>query len=79
MSIILDLEPEIEPGLLALAEANSLSLAGYVHEIREREIGAGASAEPDPARNGPLAGSLFEMFAPVHGLLTDEEANESRG
>ena len=39
MSIILDLQPEIEQGLLALATARGVSLSDYVKEIITRQAG----------------------------------------
>ena len=70
MVITIDLQPEIERGLLAQAQAKGVSLTEYVQEIIARE--AGTDAAPDHASRGE-AQNLFELFAPVRGLLTDEE------
>ena len=61
MTITLDLQPEIEQGLLAQAQARGVSLKDYVQEIVERE----ASAIRTHARN------LVEVCAMVRGLADD--------
>ncbi len=70
MTITLDIQPEIERGLLAQAHARGLTLADYVKEIVVRQAraseGAGSASQNE-------AKSLFELFAPVRGLLTDDE------
>ena len=70
MLITIDLQPEVERGLLAQAQAKGVSLTDYVQEIVAREAHvceAAENASPAEAKN------LFELFAPVRGLLTDEE------
>ena len=70
MVITIDLQPEVERGLLAQAQAKGVSLTDYVQEIVAREARVCEAAE-----NASQAESknLFELFAPVRGLLTDEE------
>ena len=68
MVITIDLQPEIERGLLAQAQAKGVSLTDYVQEIVVREARVGEAAE-----NASEAKNLFELFTPVRGLLTDEE------
>lgn len=69
MTITLDLQPEIEKGLLAKAQARGVSLADYVTEIVARE--AQAEAEPTPP---PRTGqALIDVCAEVRGLLSDDE------
>jgi hypothetical protein len=69
MTIIIDLQPDIERGLLARAEAKGLSLADFAQEVLAREAvnSSVAHAPASTARN------LYELFSPVRGLLTDEE------
>ena len=68
MVITIDLQPEVERGLLAQAQAKGVSLTDYVQEIVAREAHVSEAAE-----NASGAKNLFELFAPVRGLLTDEE------
>ena len=68
MVITIDLQPEVERGLLAQAQAKGVSLKDYVQEIVAREARVSEAAE-----NAAEAKNLFELFAPVRGLLTDEE------
>jgi hypothetical protein len=69
LTITLNLQPEIEKGLLAQAEAKGVSLTDYVQEIVTREVHVSESAPASEAKN------LFDLFAPVRGLLTDEEVD----
>ena len=69
MTITLDLQPEVERGLLAQATARGVSLDDYVKEIVVRE----AHVSPDSA---PRTGQeLIDACAKVRGLLTDEEVD----
>jgi hypothetical protein len=68
MTITLDLQPEIERGLLA--QARGVSLRDYVQEIVTRE--AHVSPESLPRRTGQ---ELIDTCAKVRGLLTDEEVD----
>jgi hypothetical protein len=70
MTITLDLQPEIEKGLLAQATARGLSLGDFVKEIVVRE--AHVSPERLPRRTGQ---ELIDVCAKVRGLLTDEEVD----
>jgi hypothetical protein len=70
MTVTIELQPEIERGLLAQAQAKGLSLADYVREIVARQAQASEALEnPPPAEPK----NLYELFAPVRGLLTDDE------
>ena len=69
MTITLELQPEVEKGLLAQATARGMSLGEYVKEIVARE--AHVSAEP-ARRTGQ---DLIDACAKVRGLLTDEEVD----
>jgi hypothetical protein len=68
MTITIDLQPEIERGLAAQAQARGVSLADYVQEIVSREARV-SEATPAPLE----AKNLFDLFDPVRGLLSDEE------
>lgn len=68
MTINLDLQPEIESGLLAQAAARGLSLAEFVKEIVVRE--AQVSPGPTVKRTGQ---DLIDACAKVRGLLSNEE------
>jgi hypothetical protein len=70
MTITLNLQPEIEKGLLAQATARGVSLLDYVNEIVVRE--AHMAPEPPRQRTGQ---SLVDVCAKVRGLLTDEEVD----
>lgn len=71
MIITINLQPEIERGLLAQAQAKGISLTDYVQEIVAREAHAGQT-EPSlpPRRTGQV---LIDVCAEVRGLLTDDE------
>jgi hypothetical protein len=58
--------------------------AGVIHSMEEfvdsaiahlPHSPAGTEATPLPAANEPEAKNLFELFAPIRGLLTDEEVD----
>ena len=70
MTITLDLQPDIERGLLAQAQARGVSLSDYVQEIVVRE--AHVSPESLPRRTGQ---ELIDACSKVRGLLTDEEVD----
>jgi hypothetical protein len=70
MTITLDLQPDIERGLLARATARGLSLSDFVSEIVVRE--AHVTPEPQRRRTGQ---ELIDACAKVRGLLTDEEVD----
>ena len=71
MTLILDLEPEIEISLLALAQAKGVSLTDYAQEILAREAHV-SETEPtlQPRRTGK---ALIDVCAKIRGILTDEE------
>jgi hypothetical protein len=91
MTITLDLQPEIETGLLAQATARGVSLADYVKEIVVRE--AHASPETAPRHTGQdsidacgkvsskpaPAMDMVELFAPLRGLNIDFERDRDPG
>lgn len=71
MSLILDLQPEIEHSLLAQAQARGISLSDFAIEVlvhAARPLQANSDDAPEPK-----AGNLYELFAPIRGLLTDDE------
>ncbi len=69
MTITLDLQPDIERGLLAQAQAKGVSLAAFAQEVLAREAKA---AQPHPRPTG-TGQDLIDACAKVRGLLTDEE------
>jgi hypothetical protein len=71
MTITLDIQPEIEKGLLAQATARGVSLADYLQEIVARE----AYVASDPAPQQATGQQLVDACAKVRGLLTDEEVD----
>ena len=71
MAVTLNLQPEIERGLLAQAAARGLSLADYLQEIVVRQAYA-----PIESQHAPRTGqALIDACAKVRGLLTDEEVD----
>jgi hypothetical protein len=48
MNVTLNLNPEVEKGLLARARARGLSLDDYLQELVAREAGLPVAAEPRP-------------------------------
>ena len=74
MSLTIDLQPDMERGLLAQAQAKGVSLSDYAREILSRE--AATSELPTPLHGtATLAQNLYDLLAPVRGLLTDEEVD----
>ena len=71
MTITISLQPEIERGLLAQAQAKGISLTDYVQEIVAREARAGQTEPSLPPRRTGQA--LIDVCAEVRGLLTDDE------
>jgi hypothetical protein len=71
MTITLDLQPEIEEGLLAQATARGVSLVDYVKEIFVRE----AHVSLEPPRRQRTGQELIDVSGKVRGLLTDEEVD----
>ena len=70
MIIELNLQPEVEKGLLAKATARGVSLLDYVNEIVAREV----RGAPEPALR--RAGQdLVDACAELRGILTDEEVD----
>lgn len=71
MTITLDLQPEIEQGLLTQAQARGVSPTDYVREIVSRE--AHVSKAAAPPRTGQ---DLVDICARVRGLA--DELNITR-
>lgn len=67
MTLILDLQPDVERELASKAEASGLSLEAFAGRLLEEE----ARRRVDP-KAGP---SLLEASEMVRGLLTDEEVD----
>jgi len=71
VTITLDLQPDIEGGLLAQAQAKGISLAAFVQEVLARE----AKAVQQPPRRTGTDQDLIDACAKVRGVLTDEEVD----
>jgi len=67
MILTLDLQLEIERGLLAQAQAKGVSLTEYAQEILARE------AKPVGAHPRRTGQELIDACASIRGLLTDKE------
>jgi hypothetical protein len=70
MTIQLDLQPDVERGLLAQARLHGMTLQEYIQQIVTRE----AHRPPTASASRPAA-NLVELSEPVRGLLTDEEVD----
>lgn len=68
MTITLELQPDVEKGLLTQAHMHGVSLTEFAQEILRRE--AQVSPEPSRQRTGQ---DLIDACAKVGGLFTDEE------
>ena len=74
MTLTIDLQPDIERGLIARAQARGLSLSDYAQEILSRE--ASPQETPQQLQDSDLqATNLYDLFAPVRGLLTNDEVD----
>lgn len=71
MTITLDLQPEIENGLVAQAAARGVSLNEYVNEI----VMQGAHVVSPEAAHKRTGQELIDACAKVRGLLTDQEVD----
>jgi len=73
MTITLDLNPEIERGLLVQAQAHGVSLEQYVQEMVAREANNSLAAVTESP--GSKAENLVELFAnsPFKGLSMEFE------
>ena len=69
MVISLNLNPDIERGLLAKAQSKGISLSEFVEEIVMREA---RNFEKSSDRMGQ---ELLDIGARVRGLLTDDEVD----
>jgi hypothetical protein len=73
MTISFDLQPDIEEGLAAQAQAKGVSLAELVKEIIVRQ----ASNSLPEAASAPRTGrALVDVCAEIRGLLSDEEIDQ---
>jgi hypothetical protein len=72
MNVTLSLNPEVEKGLLARAQARGVSLDEYLQEVVAREAGLPAAAETCPSQkrfdnlsdlllNSPFAGANLDL------------------
>ena len=74
MTLTIDLQPDIERGLIARAQAKGLSLSDYAQEILSREASPQETL-PHLQNSAGQAANLYDLFAPVRGLLTNDEVD----
>ena len=72
MILMIDLQPDIERRLMARAQAKGVSLSDYAQEILSREA---TPLETPALLQDTAANNLYDLLAPVRGLLTDEEVD----
>lgn len=70
MTIVLDLPPDVEKGLLVQANAKGVSLNDFVDEIVRQQA---RQVQPEPTPDKRTGQALIDVCAKVRGLLTDEE------
>ena len=75
MTLTIDLQPEIERCLIAQAQARGVSLIDHAHQILAQASVVKISETPAATSEAPEAKNLYELFAPMRGLLTDEEVD----
>lgn len=75
MTLVIELQPDIERGLTARAQAKGVTLSDYAQEILSRE--ARPQVESPPVLQGTAlhATNLYDLFAPIRGLLSEEEVD----
>jgi hypothetical protein len=74
MTLVIDLQPDIERGLMARAQAKGVSLSDYAQEILSREA-MPVETPPHVQERAAQAANLYDLFASVRGLLTDDEVD----
>jgi predicted transcriptional regulator len=67
MTLSIDLQPDVERGLQALAEAKGVSLSAFAQEVLARE------ALPLQEKETRTGRELIEAGASIRGLFTDDE------
>ena len=75
MTLVIDLQPDVERGLIARAQAKGVSLSDFAREVLSREAVTPELSTVSPAQ-AAQAENLFDLFAPVRGLLTDKEIDQ---
>ena len=78
MTLTIDLQPDIERGLLARAQAKGVSLADFAQEVLAREAQPVEVLPVSPGQSS-AADNLFDLFTPIRGLLTNEEVDSYFG
>lgn len=81
MTLTIDLQSEIGRNLLAQAQAKGISIADFAKEVlmhAAEPVGAkrGAGEQQGAALSPPQAANLYDLLAPVRGVLTDEEIDQ---
>lgn len=74
MNLTIELQPDLERSLLARAQAKGVSLADFAQEVLAREVQPASDEKPGSHSNAQ-ADNLYDLLAPVRGLLTNEEVD----
>jgi len=72
MTVTLNLDPEVQKGLMARADARGVSLGDYLQELVAKEAGLPSAADPRPIQkrfdnlsdlllNSPFAGADLDL------------------
>jgi hypothetical protein len=76
MTVTLNLNPEVEKGLLARARARGVSLDDYLQELVAKEAGLPVAAEPRPIHKRFDNLSDFLLNSPFAGANLDLERSK---
>jgi hypothetical protein len=74
MTLTIQLQPEIERRLSERAQAKGVSLTDFAQEVLARESTSIAAADTSESP-ASKPDNLYNLFAPVRGILTDEEVD----
>jgi hypothetical protein len=73
ITITLDIRPEVQAELARQAAAQGRAIEAVAAALLEDAVRMPSSADEAESSCAADAENLFELFAPVRGLLTDEE------
>ena len=76
MNVTLNLNPEVEKGLMARAHARGVSLDDYLRELLAREAGLPVSADPPPVHKQFDNLSDLLLHSPFAGANLDLERSK---
>jgi hypothetical protein len=74
MTLKVELNPKVEAGLMAQAEAQGLSLEAYVSRVLEER-----SSQTTAGKRHSSGKSFVELFEPLRGLEVEFVRNQSTG